>query len=134
MRSGRLHWPVIIRDSIHAFLLFPRCLPPAGAPLAGVLMNQAARTWRYRLAVASRALAAIGGGYALSALAATLLAVCLPLARLEASVTATLLSFVVFCCAVLWVFAARSAWHAWAGILLPAAVLGISLWLHGGPA
>jgi len=82
---------------------------------------------RYRLAVASRAVAAIGGGYALSATAAALLAILLPMAPAEAVITATLLSFIVFCCAVLWVFAARTAWRAWAGIVLPGAVLGLIL-------
>ncbi|MFL9877163.1 DUF3649 domain-containing protein [Herbaspirillum rhizosphaerae] len=82
---------------------------------------------RYRLAVASRAVAAIGGGYALSAMAAALLAILLPMAPAEAVITATLLSFIVFCCAVLWVFAARTAWRAWAGIVLPGAVLGLIL-------
>lgn len=82
---------------------------------------------RYRLAVASRALAAIGGGYALSAVCAALLAVVLPLPRAEAVITATLLSFVVFCCAVLWVFAARNAWRAWAGLVVPGVVVGLGL-------
>lgn len=82
---------------------------------------------RYRFAVASRALAAIVGGYALAAATAALLAVLLPMPRSEAAITATLLSFIVFCCAVLWVFAARTAWRAWAGIVLPTALLGLGL-------
>lgn len=82
---------------------------------------------RYRLAVASRAVAAIGGGYALAAVAAALLAVVLPMQPAEAVITATLLSFIVFCCAVLWVFAARTAWRAWGGIVAPGVVLGLGL-------
>ena len=84
---------------------------------------------RYRLAVASRALAAIGGGYALSALAATAMALYLPLHRAEAVITGTLASFVVYTCAVMWAFAARNAWRAWGGLVLPCAVLACSLWL-----
>jgi|GEM_PF-110053 len=82
---------------------------------------------QYRLAVASRVLAAIGGGYTLSAVAAALLAVVLPMPPAEAVITATLLSLIVFCCAVVWVFAARTAWRAWGGILVPGVVLGAGL-------
>ena len=82
---------------------------------------------RYRLAVASRAVAAIGGGYTLAAAAAALLAVVLPMQPAEAVITATLLSFIVFCCAVLWVFAARTAWRAWGGIVAPGVLLGLGL-------
>ena len=91
---------------------------------------------RYRLAVASRALAAIVGGYVLSALAAMAMALWLPLARAEAVITGTLISFVVYTCAVIWVFAARDAWRAWAWLAAPSAVLGLLLWLaqQGGGA
>ncbi|MBY4947439.1 DUF3649 domain-containing protein [Cupriavidus respiraculi] len=81
---------------------------------------------RYRLAVASRAVAAIGGGYVLAAAATTVLSLVLPLSRSEAVVTATLLSFLVYAGAVIWVFAARSAWRAWIGIALPATALGLA--------
>lgn len=82
---------------------------------------------QYRLGVASRAIAAIFGGYAVTALATAVLALMLPLVRVDAAMTATLLSFVIYTCAVLWVFAARSAFKAWMGIGLPAATLGLSL-------
>jgi hypothetical protein len=88
-------------------------------------------TASYRLAVASRALAAIVGGYALTALATTALAIFLPLSRSEASMTATLLSFVIYACVALWVFATRSATRAWLGIVAPGVVLGVLVWLHG---
>jgi len=81
----------------------------------------------YRFAVASRVLAAILGGYALTAVAIALLALWLPMARAEAVLTATLLSFALYAGAVIWVFAARSAWRAWLGILLPALGLGVLL-------
>ncbi|MFC7286524.1 DUF3649 domain-containing protein [Herminiimonas glaciei] len=85
---------------------------------------------QYRLGVASRAVAAILGGYAVTALATALLAVILPMVRIDAVLTATLLSFTVYTCAVLWVFAARSAFRAWIGIVLPAAILGLGLLVH----
>lgn len=81
----------------------------------------------YRLGVASRAIAAIFGGYVVTALATALLAVILPMVRIDAVLTATLLSFTVYTCAVLWVFAAGSAFRAWMGIVLPAAILGLGL-------
>ena len=84
----------------------------------------ASLTASYCLAVASRALAAIIGGYALTALATTALAIFLPLSRSEASMTATLLAFVIYTCVVLWVFATRSATRAWLGIVATGVVLG----------
>lgn len=85
---------------------------------------------QYRLGVASRAVAAILGGYAVTALATALLAVILPMVRIDAVLTATLLSFTVYTCAVLWVFAARSAFRAWVGIVFPAVILGLGLLAH----
>lgn len=84
----------------------------------------------YRLAVASRALAAIVGGYALTALTTAALAVFLPMPRAEATLTATMLSFAIYGGIVLGVFATRTAWRAWAGIALPALVLWVLLWLQ----
>jgi hypothetical protein len=80
--------------------------------------------------VASRALAAIGGGYVLAALSAAALAVSLPLARVDATLTATMLSFLVYACAVVWVFAARTAGRAWLGLLVPSLALGLAVWLQ----
>lgn len=84
-------------------------------------------TVAYRLAVASRAIAAIFAGYLLASLASVCLAHWLPLARAEAVVMSMMLSFLVYLGAVLWCFACRSAWRAWAGLSIPGAVLG-ALW------
>ncbi|MBB5607935.1 MULTISPECIES: DUF3649 domain-containing protein [unclassified Janthinobacterium] len=81
----------------------------------------------YRLGVASRSIAAIAGGYVLAALVTMLLSVCLPMARAEAVMTATLLSFAIYTCAVLWVFATGSALRAWLGLLIPGAVIAAIL-------
>ncbi|MGE8186406.1 DUF3649 domain-containing protein [Pseudomonas sp. NPDC086278] len=87
----------------------------------------------YRLAVASRVLAALLGGYILSALASVSLALWLPMARAEAVVTGMMSSFLVYLVAVLWCFACRSAWQAWFGLILPslvlAAVSGVAYWM-----
>ena len=47
--------------------------------------------------------------------------------RVEAVLTATMLSWVVYAIAAGWAFYARTAWGAWGGTLLPAMVLGASL-------
>ena len=82
---------------------------------------------RYRLGVVVRAVAAIVGGYVVSALWATALAVYLPAARAEASLTGIMVAFVVYPCAVMWVFAAKSAARAWLGLCLLAALPGAAI-------
>lgn len=84
---------------------------------------------RYRLGVASRAIAAIIGGYALAAASTAVLSLVLPLPRVDAVMTATLLSFTIYTCAAIWVFAARDALRAWLGIGVPTIVMGLGLWL-----
>ncbi|MGJ7613025.1 MULTISPECIES: iron transporter [unclassified Variovorax] len=88
---------------------------------------------RYRLGVASRAAAAIAGGYGVAALSAAVLALCLPaafgMARSEAVTTGTLASFIVFALAVMWVFAARTAARAWSGLAVAAAPLAVLLFV-----
>ncbi|VVO00957.1 DUF3649 domain-containing protein [Pseudomonas fluorescens] len=77
----------------------------------------------YRLAVTSRVLAAVLGGYLVAALASVCLSLLLPMARAEAVVSAMMTSFLVYLVAVLWCFACRSAWQAWLGLILPSLVL-----------
>ena len=87
---------------------------------------------RYRLAVLSRIVAAAAGGYSLAALSTACLVLGLPLSRGEAVLAATLPAFVILCLAVIWAFAARTAWRAWCGLLIPCALLGAcKLWLSG---
>lgn len=85
---------------------------------------------RYRLAVASRALAAIAGGYALAAGTNVALALSLKdnAPREEVVMLATMPSFLVWAGAVVWVFAARSAWRAWAGIAIPGLLVAAVIW------
>lgn len=82
--------------------------------------------WRYRLAITSRAMAAIGGGYALAAAftAALSLGLVQFMPRVEAVLTATMLAWLAYAIAAGWAFYARTAWGAWGGMLLPALVLG----------
>jgi hypothetical protein len=83
--------------------------------------------WHYRAGVAIRALAAILGGYALSAAWAAALALVLPAVRVEAALAATMTALAVYPCAAMWCFGARTALRAVAGLLvagaLPAAIL-----------
>ena len=91
--------------------------------------NSGAGMLRYRFAVASRAIAAIGGSYLLASAAAAAMAVWLPMARVDAVVTGQMLSFVIYACGVIWVFATYNAWRAWAGILIPTAILAALYWM-----
>lgn len=89
--------------------------------------------WRYRLAVASRALAALLGGYLLAAAVAAACAVHLPTllgtARSEATVGGAMLAFCVYALGFMTAFACRSAWRAWGWTLVPALLLGGSVLL-----
>lgn len=88
---------------------------------------------RWRLAVASRVLAAALGGYLVAALFSVCLAQWLPFTRAESVVLAMTVSFVAWLLVALWCFACRSAWQAWLGVLTPtalfAAVYGVGRWL-----
>ena len=77
----------------------------------------------YRWMVASRCVAAIVGGYALATAITVFLSLALPGPRAEVVVFASLMSFVFYLLAVLWVFAAKTAWRAWLWLLLPTLVL-----------
>jgi predicted membrane channel-forming protein YqfA (hemolysin III family) len=85
--------------------------------------------WRYRAAVASRALAALGGGYLLAAAVAAACAVYLPLQRAEATIIGVMFAFIVYACSFMAAFVCRSAWHAWTWILGPALLLGSAVLL-----
>lgn len=93
---------------------------------------------RYRFAIASRALAAIAGGYALAAGTNAALALALKNSgpKEEVIMLATMPSFLVWAGAVIWVFTARSAWRAWAGVAIPGVIVAGALWFlrSGGGA
>lgn len=86
-------------------------------------------TAAYRLAVASRALAAAVGGYVLAWFATIVLSLAWPAPKAQAVMWATMISFLVYALAVIWVFATRSAARAWAGMLGASAVLALLAWL-----
>ncbi len=78
------------------------------------------------LQIASRTAAAILGGYVLAALSAAALPLVLPGARADTVLIGTMLSFVIYVCAALWAFAARSGGSAWLG-LAPGAIIAIAI-------
>lgn len=87
-------------------------------------------------ALISRIVAAIAGGYAVAALASVAV-LALPIDKPQAVITGMLASFAIYAGAVVWVFAVRTAWRAWAGLIVVAAPLALAAWavsagLHGG--
>ena len=86
----------------------------------------------YRLAVASRLFAAVGGGYALTSLLAAVMAMTLPMPRAEASMTAMMVSFVVYAVTIMAVIHCRSTMRSWVWLTVAALPL-IALLLVVGP-
>ncbi|MES2697189.1 MAG: DUF3649 domain-containing protein [Verrucomicrobiota bacterium] len=88
-----------------------------------------APTARYRLAVASRTIAALGGGYAMTALLSLAIALLDRAApRDEAIAAGNVPAFLAFAACIVWAFVASTATRAWLGIGLPAAALGLLVW------
>ena len=87
----------------------------------------------YRLAVTSRSLAALLGGYLLASAASVCIAVVAPLPKVDATLIGLMLSFVFYLLAFIWCFACRTATRAWLGVLLPSLALalinGLAYWM-----
>ncbi|WCL53972.1 hypothetical protein [Gimibacter soli] len=79
--------------------------------------------------VVLRTIAATGGNYLLTSLIAGMMARLLPLAPSEASMTATLSSFLIFALIAMWVFAARSVLRVYVLMAGWSALLGVVIWL-----
>ncbi len=92
-------------------------------------MPEALKTWRVGFTVTSRTLAAVIGGYALAHVLPIFFAVLIPLTKSDAVLLASQASFLIYAAAAIWAFAARTAWYAWVGILVPALVMGLLTWL-----
>ena len=83
-------------------------------PLTQRLMRwKMSAIWSDSLHIGNRCLAATFGGYLLSAIATILLAQILPLSQVDRVLTAMMLSFTVYTCAVIWVFSFKSTWRYW---------------------
>lgn len=79
----------------------------------------------YRLAITSRVMAAVLGGYLVATLASLCVTLLLPLPRAEAVLSGLMISFLFYLVAVLWCFACRTAWQAWLGLLVPSALMAV---------
>ncbi len=66
-----------------------------------------------RWSLISRLIAAIFGGYALASLLATVLALALPMPRVEASIVAMMVSLVAYAAMIMAVIHTRNASRAW---------------------
>ncbi|PCJ31311.1 MAG: hypothetical protein COA90_06585 [Gammaproteobacteria bacterium] len=71
------------------------------------------------LALASRVIAAILGGYILSNLIAIIMSYLIPGPLSNGVITGMLASFAIYTLLILWVFTARTTLHVWIGITLP---------------
>ena len=76
----------------------------------------------------SRIVAALFGGYLFTYAFTAALARVLPMNKVDALVTASLVSFAVYSLAILWAFACRSARRAWAGLSLAVPLAAIGFW------
>lgn len=74
-----------------------------------------------------RVIGAVCGGYGLGALT-SVAALALPMPTSQAVLAGMLLSFLVYAGAVIWVFMARSAARAWAGLAVAAVPLALAAW------
>ncbi len=79
-------------------------------------------TWWMWAGLLSRIIAALVGGYVVAALSAVA-TLALPVDKVQAVLTGSQLSFLVYTAAVIWVFAVRNAWRAWAGLVIASLVL-----------
>ncbi|USW94353.1 DUF3649 domain-containing protein [Pseudomonas proteolytica] len=76
----------------------------------------------------SRIVAALIGGYLFTYAFTAALARLLPMDKVDALVVASLPSFLIYTLAILWVFACRNAWRAWAGMALALPLAAIGFW------
>lgn len=84
--------------------------------------------WLRRGDTALRVFAAIPLGYAVASLWAMALARILPLAPSEATITATLVAFILCAVCAMWAFAASSGWRAVWTLALAGALAGLIAW------
>lgn len=89
---------------------------------------------RYRIAIASRALAASAGGYLLASACSVGIGLLLPgwgMLPVQAVIAANAVAFLAHATAVLWAFSCVSATRAWLGIAGPALLFAMTAaWLQ----
>lgn len=85
---------------------------------------------RYRAMIAYRFLLAIVGGYVLSALIAAVMALGFPASvQAPATLSGTMLAFVVYTGVFIWVFMVHSTRKASLGVFIPLALFALIYWL-----
>lgn len=89
-------------------------------------------TATYIVKVVLRFIAAIVGGYAFTSSFISLLAVALPLSKLDAVLISTTVSVLVYACVFIWVFTVRSLMRIWITILLTSGLITLALALVKG--
>ena len=85
----------------------------------------------YRLMIFYRFILAAVGGYALASLSAIIIAHTFAESRSTAVMSATLIAFVIWACAFIWVFMVNKTLKASIGILLPITALSIIYYFLG---
>ena len=83
------------------------------------------KTTTFSWPMLSRIVAAILGGYGFTYAFTAALARLLPLDKVDALISASLLSFAVYTGVILWAFACRSATRAWLGLASAAPLAAI---------
>lgn len=93
------------------------------------MKKSSAVTVSQRMAVGSRVLAALIGGYVFTSATVVLVSVLWPGSMAQGVFWATMLSFLLYAAAVIWTFTARTATRAWAGLLGAALACAALAWL-----
>lgn len=93
------------------------------------MMASLSSTSRYRWMVASRVLAAVVVGYALTSSATVLLALLWPLPKAEAVLAASMLSFLLYAGVIVWIFAVKRLRTVWLGLITATALCAGLSWL-----
>ncbi|HNP60374.1 MAG TPA: DUF3649 domain-containing protein [Nitrospirales bacterium] len=83
--------------------------------------TKSSNTW---ITTSSRVAAAVFGGYALAYACTAWLSMVLPLAKSEAVLTASMMSFLIYTGAILCAFATATPMRAWVVLLIPTLLLG----------
>lgn len=90
--------------------------------------------WRYRANVAARTVAGTLGAYGVAALTAAMLARTLPMSRVEAVTSATMIAYLVGPAVTIWAFLARGPVRALGCVIALMAALALIAHLAGQPA
>lgn len=83
----------------------------------------------YRLLVTARIAAAVLGGYAFATATILLLTYLLPMPQQDALMLSTMLGYLIFAIAIIWVFSVKTVKRAWLGIIISTSVVSALVFL-----